>query len=199
MILLLCSGLPWWLRGKKKNPPAKAGDGFKSWVRKIPWKRERLSSPEFLPGETHGQRSLAGYSLWSHKDLDTTEWLNNSNCAEGTMCPWFLGLYGCCNHLGSANQLAILSYPYIQIIFFLNCSTFNNVFPWFKIWEQILISIHRCIQFSFASGSNRAQTGTQLSKMCHELDWVEKSLKACFAEWLLRIWDVLTHNWGAGE
>ena len=30
----------------------------------------------FLPGESHGQRSLAGYCLWSHKDLNMTEWLS---------------------------------------------------------------------------------------------------------------------------
>ena len=33
----------------------------------------------FLPGESHRQRSLVGYSPWSHKELDTTEWLNKNN------------------------------------------------------------------------------------------------------------------------
>ena len=31
------------------------------------------ATPVFLPGESHGQRSLAGYSPWAHKELDTTE------------------------------------------------------------------------------------------------------------------------------
>ena len=31
-------------------------------------------TPVFLPGESHGQRSLAGYSPWGRKELDTTEW-----------------------------------------------------------------------------------------------------------------------------
>ena len=35
--------------------------GFKPWVRKIPWKKEWLPTPIFLPGEFHGQRSLVGY------------------------------------------------------------------------------------------------------------------------------------------
>ena len=43
------------------------------WVRKIPWRREWLLTPIYLPGESHGQRSLAGYSLWGRKELDTTE------------------------------------------------------------------------------------------------------------------------------
>ena len=32
--------------------------------------------PVFLPGESHGQRSLVGYSPWGHKELDTTEQLS---------------------------------------------------------------------------------------------------------------------------
>ena len=45
-------------------------------VGKIPWRRERLPTPVFLPGEFHGQRSLAGYSPWGHKESDTTERLS---------------------------------------------------------------------------------------------------------------------------
>ena len=43
------------------------------WVGNIPWRREWLPVPGFLPGEFQGQRSLVGYSLWGHKELDTTE------------------------------------------------------------------------------------------------------------------------------
>ena len=50
---------------------------FNPWVGKIPWRREWLSIPVFLPGESHGQRNLAGYSPWGHKELDTTEQLSN--------------------------------------------------------------------------------------------------------------------------
>jgi len=35
---------------------------FDSWVRKVPWRTARQFTPVFLPGESHGQRSLAGYS-----------------------------------------------------------------------------------------------------------------------------------------
>ena len=48
-----------------KNPPARAGDvrqGFSPWVGKIPWRRTWQPTPVFLPGESLGQRSLAGYS-----------------------------------------------------------------------------------------------------------------------------------------
>ena len=42
--------------------------GFNHWVWKIPWKREWLPTPVFLPGESHGQRSLMGYSPWGPKE-----------------------------------------------------------------------------------------------------------------------------------
>ena len=45
-----------------KNLPASRRRGFSPWVRKIPWRREWQPTPVFLPGEFHGQRSLAGYS-----------------------------------------------------------------------------------------------------------------------------------------
>ena len=44
--------------------------GFDSWVRKIPWNWKWQPTPVFLPGEFHGQRSLAGYNLWDCKELD---------------------------------------------------------------------------------------------------------------------------------
>ena len=41
-----------------------------------PWSRKWQPSSVFLPGKSHGQRSLAGYNPWSCKELDTTERLN---------------------------------------------------------------------------------------------------------------------------
>ena len=49
---------------------------FSPWVGKIPWRREWLPTPVFLPGEFHGQRSLVGYSPWGCKELDTSEQLS---------------------------------------------------------------------------------------------------------------------------
>ena len=50
--------------------------GFNPWVRKIPWRREWPPTPVFLLEESHGQRSLVGCSLWTHKGLDTAEQLS---------------------------------------------------------------------------------------------------------------------------
>ena len=44
-----------------------------SQVRKIPWRRAWLPTPVFSPGESHGQRSLVGYSPKGRKESDTAE------------------------------------------------------------------------------------------------------------------------------
>ena len=49
--------------------------GFNPWVRKIPWRRKWQLTLVFLPGKFHVWWSLAGYSPWGHKELDTTEQL----------------------------------------------------------------------------------------------------------------------------
>ena len=66
-----------------KNTPANAGDarhvGLQDpWIGKIPWRRAWKPTPVFLPGESHGQKSLAGYSLWGRKESATTERLSTA-------------------------------------------------------------------------------------------------------------------------
>ena len=50
--------------------------GFDPCLGKIPWRRERLPTPVFLPGESLGQRSMAGYSTQGCIELHTTERLH---------------------------------------------------------------------------------------------------------------------------
>ena len=52
---------------------------FEPWVRKIPWRREWLPTPVFLPGESHRQRSLVSYSPWDRKESHMTEWLTHTH------------------------------------------------------------------------------------------------------------------------
>ena len=63
-----------------KNPPANAGDsriaGSIPGSGRSPWRRSWQPTPVFLPGESHGQKNLAGYSPWGHKESDTTEQLS---------------------------------------------------------------------------------------------------------------------------
>ena len=66
-----------WLRQQRIYPQC-GRPGFDPWVGKIPWRREWLPTPVLLPGEFHGQRTLAGYSPWGHKEWNTTDQLTLS-------------------------------------------------------------------------------------------------------------------------
>ena len=69
----------------ERKLPASAGDirdadfipGSKDAVR-----RKWQPTPGFLPGESHGQKSLAGYSLWGHKESGTTEPFNTTQVTQ---------------------------------------------------------------------------------------------------------------------
>ena len=41
-------------------------------------RRKWQPTPVFLPGKSHGQRSLVGYSPWGHKELDVTEYVSTN-------------------------------------------------------------------------------------------------------------------------
>ena len=65
-----------------KNPLAKAGDIKRCrsdpCIGKIPWNRKWQPTPVFLSVKFYKQRSLAGYSPWGHKELDTTEHIHTT-------------------------------------------------------------------------------------------------------------------------
>ena len=59
----------------EENPPAMQETQemqVQSLGGKIPWRKAWQPTPVFLPGESHGERSLLGYSPWGQKDLDMT-------------------------------------------------------------------------------------------------------------------------------
>ena len=63
-----------------ENPPASAGDiRSDPRGREGPLEKEMATHRSILAWTVHGQKSLAGYSPWVEKELDTTYWLNNSN------------------------------------------------------------------------------------------------------------------------
>ena len=53
-------GLPWWLSGKESTCQCRR-PRFDPWVWKIPWRKKWQPTLGFLPGESHAQRSLAGF------------------------------------------------------------------------------------------------------------------------------------------
>ena len=83
--------LPQWL-GSKESACQLRRPRFDPWVGKFPWRRKWQPTPVLLPGESHGGRSLVGYSPWGCKELETTERLHfTSRNAEGKeVCPFLL-------------------------------------------------------------------------------------------------------------
>ena len=82
--VLLCSspsprtqpGLPWWLSDKESTSQCRR-PRFNPGIEKIPWRRKWQPTPVFLPGKSHGQRSLVGYSPWGCEELNVTKRRNN--------------------------------------------------------------------------------------------------------------------------
>ena len=65
------------------------------WAEKFLRRRVWQPTPVFLPGEFHGQSSLAGYSPWGHKESDMTEWLTLSSVSTLSIlsCACWLSVY----------------------------------------------------------------------------------------------------------
>ena len=73
-----------------ENLPVMQEHRLSPWVWKIPWRRKWQPTPIFLPGKSHGQRSLADYRPRGHRELDTTEWLSTHTWDENenlAICP----------------------------------------------------------------------------------------------------------------
>ena len=52
--------------------------GFCPWIEKISWSRKWQPTPVLLPGKSHRQKSLEGYSPWDCKELDMTYQVSNN-------------------------------------------------------------------------------------------------------------------------
>ena len=67
--------IPRWLSGKESTIPCRRCRRlrFDPWVGKITWRRKWQPPPIFLPGKSHRQRNLVGYSPRGCKQLDMIE------------------------------------------------------------------------------------------------------------------------------
>ena len=114
-----CQGFPSSTDGKAFS--CNAGDlgSIPRLVGKIPWRKKWQPTPVFLPGESHAQKSLVGYSPWSRKELDTTEWLTDTQASakKGGDCSsksCFPGLSRSLLCQGQRTHLIPFSFHYIQ-------------------------------------------------------------------------------------
>ena len=115
-------GLPWRLSGKESACQCRRLK-FEPWVRKIPWRRKWQPTPVFLPGKSHGEKSLVGYSPCGHKrvrhDLATKhQWYIVCICMHTFFIPSSVD-----EHLSCFYILAILN----------NTSVINGIHVSFQI------------------------------------------------------------------
>ena len=110
--LLFITGVPRQLSGKESTCQCRRC-GFNPWVGKILWRRKWQPILVFLPGKSHGQRSLEGFSPWGHKESDTTEWLSMQACGSQTVCRGTQGTAA--NSQGAADILDFLREPSVQM------------------------------------------------------------------------------------
>ena len=110
-------GYPWWLSSKESACQCRR-DGFNPWVRKIPWRRKWQRTPAFLPGESHGQRSLAGYSPRDWRvghDVVIKQQQQNNQC--------FIDHF---NHLNVHNSGIKHLHPVVQLWWLYNSRTVHH-------------------------------------------------------------------------
>ena len=77
--ILINWGFPGSINGKEPTCQCRRC-GSHPWVGKIPWRRAWCPTPVFLPGESHGQRSLADCSPWGFKESDRMKWGSTHTC-----------------------------------------------------------------------------------------------------------------------
>ena len=128
-------GLPCAGQSVKHLPAMWERPGFNSWVEKLPWRRKEQPTSVFLPGESHRQRGLVGYSSWDLKrltGLSSVQWLS---CVQLFATPWTAASQAFLSITNSWSLLKLMSIesvmPYIYHILrrplFLLCSIFPSI------------------------------------------------------------------------
>ena len=101
--------------------------GFDPWVGEIPWRRKWQPTLVLLPGKSYGWRSLVGYTPWSNKELDTTEWLH------------FLSFLSYLNVAEMAGETASSGYP-LRAPWTYSCQTALTG-PWLWLWLWLFMPV----------------------------------------------------------
>ena len=162
--------------------------GFNLWVRKIPRRTIWQPTPVFLPGKSHGRRSLAGYSPWDCKESDTTEHIHtNINMRQFTsvqslsrvrlfVTPWTAACQASLSITNSQSLLKLMSIesvmPSNHLILCHPLLLLPSIFPSIRVFsnESVLhIRWPKYWSFSFSIGSSNKYLGLISSR----IDWLD--------------------------
>ena len=129
--------------------------GFNPWVRKIPWRREWQSTPVFLPGKSHGQRNLAGYTPPGRKDSDITEQQDRQTCSWKTVLaqklgnvPYATGYFPILNSGAHRSSSCLQAVAITTLLAEVNKLTFGQPLEFqtpHQVWEILEIKGHHWI------------------------------------------------------
>ena len=133
-------GLPWWLRWWRVCLQC-GRPGFDPWVGKIPWRRKWQTTLVFLPGKSHGWRSLAGYHPQATKSRTQLSnftsylcWMLDSTYKRYHMVSFFLFLtYLVWESLGPPMRLQMALFPFYGWVIF-HCIYVLHLFNPFIHW-----------------------------------------------------------------
>ena len=98
--------------------------GLDPWVGKIPWSRNWQPAPVFLPGKSHGQGSLPGYSPRGHKESGTAE--HTHRALPGTLCLPPTSVSGAPGQEGTLTEKEDPAGPVLPACFPGSCGTFHT-------------------------------------------------------------------------
>ena len=166
--------------------------GFEPWVGKISWRREWLPTPVFWPREFHGQRGLAGYSSWGHKESKTTEQLLlhfTSNCKSLQQQKSTLP----CDSSGQVNvpHFLVSSLTPTTPVFHLIVCKMRVYHYVYSFWFYVYKPVCRTSSASLSSTSSRKPSLTTIypTEVSHPLGLTINTLflyPCFFITWLLR-------------
>ena len=132
-----------WVKLKTKREELETNSLLEYQDQKISWRREWQPTPVFLPGESHGQRSLVGYSPWGPKESDTTEQLTQK-CYQNNKYSYEKEL----NYLESGETdewksgHVEINYTWITLHWLLQNHYFIDLYTGFYIWGIWGVHIH---------------------------------------------------------
>ena len=171
-ILYQVKGVPLFLGGTSGKAPACKcrrckRHRFDPWVGKIPWRRAWQPTPMFLPGESHGQRNLMGYSPWGCKESDRTKVIIfRTEAIKHTHIRTLLSLFVNYDWLLDFTKCFFCNcwYDHVKVKVAQSCPTLCDPMD-YTVQGILQARILEWVVLLFSRGSSQARDQTQVSRI----------------------------------